>query len=127
MVLNYNIALTSFIIYLMSDYESIDVSTLSLLNTSIFYGLILGEFVFGILGDGVGRSRAFQISASLMFIATILSAFSGVVEIYNYSISLQFASLRFLVGVGAGGMLPLVATITRESSQRVRLILNFIV
>ena len=56
-VLNYNIAITSFMSF------SIKYTDYSLwLDISIFFGLIIGENVFGILGDSIGRKKAFKAS-----------------------------------------------------------------
>lgn len=90
-----------------------------LASLSVMIGLFVGQVIFGIFGDFVGRSRSFFGSTFVMALGSILSIFTGRVPLFSSSLSpvLEFSTFRFIVGFGAGGLYPIVATITRESSQ----------
>ncbi len=112
-VLNYNIAITSFMSF------SIKYTDYSLwLDISIFFGLIIGENVFGILGDSIGRKKAFKASAMIMVIG-LVALVGNITEISVGSKSFQVGILRCIIGIGIGGMMPLASTISRESSPKV--------
>lgn len=82
-------------------------------------GLFVGQVVFGILGDYIGRRRTFVWSTVAMAVGSTLSIFSGSIPFVSSTITplFEFGLFRFVVGLGAGGLYPIVATVTRESSQ----------
>jgi MFS family permease len=89
-------------------------------NTSILLGMIIGQLVFGVLSDAIGRLKTFNIAAGVMIMGGILSTLPGIVDFsQGSSNTFEFGAMRFTFGIGAGGMYPLIATITRESTQKV--------
>ncbi|SDD23985.1 MFS transporter, putative metabolite:H+ symporter [Terribacillus halophilus] len=70
-------------------------------------GMALGAFVFGIMADRVGRRTVFMITILVFSIASGLSALAT-----SYLI---FVVLRFLIGAGLGGELPVASTLVSES------------
>lgn len=70
-------------------------------------GMAVGAFVFGIYADRVGRKRIFIITLLLFSIASGISAFTTTLA--------AFLILRFFVGMGLGGELPVAATLVSES------------
>ncbi|KAJ9553832.1 hypothetical protein OSB04_017877 [Centaurea solstitialis] len=79
-------------------------------------GAVIGQLVFGTLGDRVGRRRLYGVSLVLMITASIGCGFS-----LSTLTSMVFVSLglfRFLLGMGIGGDYPLSATIMSEFANK---------
>ncbi|MFJ8513961.1 MFS transporter [Lysinibacillus xylanilyticus] len=72
-------------------------------------GMAVGALVFGILADKVGRKQIFMWTLVLFSIASGLSAFTTTLA--------AFMTLRFLVGMGLGGELPVASTLVSESVE----------
>nr|WP_318540021.1 MFS transporter [Terribacillus saccharophilus] len=70
-------------------------------------GMAVGAFVFGIMADRVGRRTVFMITILIFSIASGLSALAT-----SYLI---FVVLRFFIGAGLGGELPVASTLVSES------------
>ncbi|MGM0898854.1 MAG: MFS transporter [Bacillota bacterium] len=70
-------------------------------------GMAVGAFVFGIYADRVGRKKIFIITLLLFSLASGVSAFTTTLA--------AFLILRFFVGMGLGGELPVAATLVSES------------
>lgn len=70
-------------------------------------GMAVGAFVFGLLADRIGRKSVFMMTLVLFSVASGLSAFTSTLFI--------FLILRFLVGAGLGGELPVASTLVSES------------
>ncbi|WP_438319235.1 MFS transporter [Sporosarcina sp. FA9] len=70
-------------------------------------GMAVGAFGFGILADRIGRKTVFMLTIVLFSIASGLSAFSMTLT--------AFLILRFFVGAGLGGELPVASTLVSES------------
>lgn len=78
----------------------------ALLPLSGIIGTVLGSFIWGWLGDRIGR-RASILMAGVTFIAT---SACGSMPTYNMNIF-----MCFLMGLGVGGMLPIMFTIMAEA------------
>ena len=72
-------------------------------------GMAVGAFGFGILADRIGRKNVFMITLVLFSVASGLSAFTTGLG--------AFLVLRFLVGAGLGGELPVASTLVSESVE----------
>ena len=121
LILNYNIGVTSYVLYMIDRQELVGHDELAIATLGLVLGLSFGQLLFGIFGDIMGRRKSFSLCSSLMIIGGFMSIFSGHFHIFHgKSCKLkEFAIFRTIIGVGAGGMYPLVASITRESSQEV--------
>ncbi|MFP3399734.1 MFS transporter [Acidianus sp.] len=84
---------------LNSFYEGI-------LASSAIITAVLGQIVFGILGDKIGRKKVYGVEASLLSAGALLSAFSPNL--------LWLIIFRMIMGVGIGGDYPISATIMSE-------------
>lgn len=115
-LLNYNCACTSYVLYLISRVVSVDTQGYTMCTLSLMLGLLFGQILFGVFGDTLGRKRSFLGSSLTMLVGSVLSIFSGFTFTANGTL-VEFSIFRFILGVGAGGLFPLVAAITRESSQ----------
>ncbi|QGG53396.1 MFS transporter [Lysinibacillus pakistanensis] len=72
-------------------------------------GMAVGALVFGVFADKVGRKQIFMWTLVLFSIASGLSAFTTSL--------FAFMALRFLVGMGLGGELPVASTLVSESVE----------
>ncbi len=75
-------------------------------TAALMLGAAIGGIGFGILGDRVGRARAMSVSILFYSIFAGLGAFVKTQE--------QMLMLRFLVGLGAGGMWPNAVALVSE-------------
>lgn len=90
-----DVMLYSFVLaYLMADF-GMSKSTGGLLNSLTLIASAIGGFLFGVLADRLGRTRALMAS---ILVYSISSAACGL----SQSIS-QLAVFRFLLGLGMGG------------------------
>lgn len=70
-------------------------------------GMAIGALVFGAMADKVGRKNILIITLLLFSIGSGLSAFVGTISL--------FFILRFFIGMGLGGELPVASTLVSES------------
>ncbi|KAL0361892.1 UNVERIFIED_CONTAM: putative inorganic phosphate transporter 1-9 [Sesamum radiatum] len=96
-------------------YEVPAAVTFAMLGTALL-GTVIGQLVFGHLGDRVGRRRVYGLSLLLMVISSICCGFSMGTSRTCVLLSLGF--FRFMLGVGIGGDYPLSATIMSEFANR---------
>jgi MFS family permease len=91
-----------------------DVDWYSSIATTIFMiGWALGGFLFGVLGDKIGRARTMLLTVLCYSAFTGWSAFSKGVW--------DFAAYRFLTGLGVGGQFAVgVALVAEVMSDRAR-------
>jgi MFS family permease len=87
------------------------------INAVFIFGMMFGGFVWGVICDKIGRSKAVVLSTALYGLFTVLTAYSSswlIVGIY-----------RFVTGFGAGGVLVttniLVAELWPEKKKAVAL------
>lgn len=74
------------------------------------FGLLVGGFLFGWLGDAIGRRPSIILTTLLFGLFTLLMALAT-----TYA---SLLALRFCVGVAAGGMLPLAWALNLEYAPR---------
>ncbi|WOL19500.1 putative inorganic phosphate transporter 1-10 [Canna indica] len=79
-------------------------------------GTVIGQLVFGVLGDRAGRRRVYGISLILMIASSFASGFSICRSRSCVLTSLCF--FRFVLGIGIGGDYPLSATIMSEFANK---------
>lgn len=70
------------------------------LTAVIFVGMMFGGYLWGSLGDSVGRKNTLVSSLLLNSFGGLLSAFASSFEFFTFS--------RFLSGLGVGGSIPVV-------------------
>lgn len=94
--------------------DTLHVSTLALISVTTFQGFasIAGGFLFGWLGDTLGRRRTYAISVLAFGAAALLGGFAP-----NYEI---FLLTRLLAGVGMGGLFGLSFSMFTECWQTSR-------
>ena len=70
-------------------------------------GMAIGALLFGAMADKVGRKNILIITLLLFSVGSGLSALAGTIGI--------FLILRFFIGMGLGGELPVASTLVSES------------
>jgi len=89
----------------------------SLIVSATLIGAVTGQVLFGCLGDWLGRKWTFLVTCVLIVFGALGSACVVWTE-GPFSLVVQLAICRFLLGVGVGGEYPLAATIAAESSDK---------
>ncbi|KAI8609630.1 major facilitator superfamily domain-containing protein [Chytriomyces sp. MP71] len=83
------------------------------LKASTNWGNLVGQLIFGVLGDKLGRKKMYGVELIIMIVCTVCSAFSSSMA-HGASILVVLSIWRFLLGVGVGGDYPASAVITSE-------------
>lgn len=76
------------------------------------FGLMVGAFLFGPLGDKWGRKPVLALATLAFALCTLASAFAPDIE--------TLTALRFATGLGLGGAMPAAITLTSEFSPAAR-------
>nr|WP_314836189.1 aromatic acid/H+ symport family MFS transporter [uncultured Flavobacterium sp.] len=83
------------------------------LGSYALFGMMFGALIFGTLSDKIGRKKAIIICIFLFSGFTFVTGFAET--------PLQFGILRFLAGLGIGGVMPnVVALMTEYSPKKIR-------
>ena len=84
-----------------------------LLASTALFGMMFGAMSFGTLSDKLGRKKTIMICVAIFSGFTFLGAFA--------STPVEFGILRFLAGLGIGGVMPnVVALMTEYAPKRIR-------
>jgi putative MFS transporter len=94
----FDVLLPSYVIPLIGQAWKVDQTTLAWFATTGFLGMALGGFLFGSLGDLIGRKKAFIGTVFLYSFFSLLCAAAP-------NITMLFL-FRFIAGIGLGGCLP---------------------
>ena len=95
----------------------IEATALGVIFSAALLGMTLGAVLIGLLGDHFGRKVAVGLSVTIFGLFTLATATAG-----SYDELLLY---RFLTGLGVGGAIPSVTTLTAEYAParlRIRLI-----
>ena len=87
-------------------------------STACLVGAIVGQLTFGYVGDCMGRGPALQLTMGMSIFGALLSAFAVPIGGDGNTVFTFISVTRFLLGVGVGGVYPLAATISTESSSQ---------
>ncbi|MFC0180524.1 MFS transporter [Thorsellia kenyensis] len=102
-----DVGILSFIIAaLMKDWQ-LNPTQLGWIGSVNSIGMAVGAVFFGILSDRIGRKQVFIFTLILFSVASGLSALTNTLSL--------FLILRFFVGAGLGGELPVASTLVSES------------
>lgn len=82
----------------LADAFAIDRAHLGFIFASFFIGLVIGSLILGVVGDLLGRKSA-------MVIGTLWYGAFSVATVFTHAAGTLMA-LRFLTGIGLGGVLP---------------------
>lgn len=104
-----DVGLLSFILAALKQDWELSPAQLGWIGSVNSIGMAVGAFVFGIYADQKGRKSAFLFTLLMFSIASGLSAFSWGIG--------SFLVLRFFIGMGLGGELPVASTLVSESVE----------
>lgn len=97
---------------LMQEWGLSNVQAGLLASTALF-GMMFGAMSFGTLSDKIGRKKTIMICVAIFSGFTFLGAFA--------SSPTEFGILRFVAGLGIGGVMPnVVALMTEYAPKRIR-------
>ena len=83
-----------------------------MIGSMALVGMLLGTMSVGMLTDKLGRRRIMLASITMFSICMLLTAFAPSAEI--------FGALRFLTGIGLGGVVPTCIALTVEYARKER-------
>lgn len=102
-----DVGMLSFIIAALQKEWNLSVQEMGWIGSINSIGMAVGAFVFGLLSDRIGRKHVFIITLLLFSLGSGASAFTNTLS--------MFLILRFLIGMGLGGELPVASTLVSES------------
>lgn len=94
---------------LMEEWSLTSVQAGFLASAALF-GMMFGAMIFGTLSDKIGRKKTIMICVALFSSFTFFGAFA--------SGPMQFATLRFIAGLGIGGVMPICVALTSEYAPK---------
>ncbi len=100
------ILLIAFVLPVVAFEWRLSPAQSGLIGTSIFIGMLIGAWFWGVFSDYAGRKKAFLATVAIYSVFTLLCAFSP-----DY---LWLAFLRGIAGFGVGGMLPVANVLLSE-------------
>jgi putative MFS transporter len=104
-----DVGILSFVIAAIAKDWSLTPSEMGWIGSVNSIGMAVGALVFGIVADRIGRKKVFMMTLILFSVASGLSALTTTLA--------AFLVLRFFVGAGLGGELPVASTLVSESVE----------
>ena len=109
----YDLAINGVVLPLLMKEWGMTAVQAGMLASTALAGMMFGAMSFGMLADKIGRKKVILICVTLFSVFTFLGAFS--------SNPIEFGALRFIAGLGIGGVLPNLVALTNEyAPQRLR-------
>lgn len=102
-----DVGILSFIIAALAKDWNLTTGQMGWIGSVNSIGMAVGAFVFGIFADRIGRKSVFIWTLVIFSVASGLSAFATSLTI--------FMILRFFIGMGLGGELPVASTLVSEN------------
>ncbi|MEK4501429.1 MFS transporter [Bacillus sp. FSL R12-0069] len=104
-----DVGMLSFVMVALQKDWGLSTQEMGWIGSINSIGMAVGAFVFGILSDKIGRKSVFIITLLLFSIGSGLTALTTTLA--------MFLILRFLIGMGLGGELPVASTLVSESVE----------
>lgn len=104
-----DVGILSFVIAALAKEWMLSPSEMGWIGSMNSIGMAVGAFVFGILADRIGRKSVFIWTLVMFSVASGLSALVTTLA--------AFMILRFFIGMGLGGELPVASTLVSESVE----------
>jgi putative MFS transporter len=102
-----DVGMLSFIIAALQKDWGLTVEQMGWIGSVNSIGMAVGALLFGLLADRIGRRNVFIVTLLLFSVGSGLSALTTTLT--------AFLVLRFLIGMGLGGELPVASTLVAES------------
>lgn len=104
-----DVGILSFVIAALAVDWQLTSSQMGWIGSINSIGMAVGALVFGVFADKVGRKQIFMWTLIIFSVASGLSALTTSIA--------AFLILRFFVGMGLGGELPVASTLVSESVE----------
>ncbi|PFF62607.1 MFS transporter [Bacillus cereus] len=104
-----DVGMLSFIMVALQKDWGLSTQEMGWIGSINSIGMAVGALIFGILSDKIGRKSVFIITLLLFSIGSGLTALTTTLA--------MFLVLRFLIGMGLGGELPVASTLVSESVE----------
>ncbi|MFC6052758.1 MFS transporter [Acinetobacter sp. Ac_877] len=109
----YDLAINGVVLPLLMDDWGLSAVQAGMLASTALAGMMFGAMIFGSLADKIGRKKVIMICIVLFSGLTFAGGFA--------SNPTEFAILRFLAGLGIGGVMPNLVALTSEyAPQKMR-------
>jgi putative MFS transporter len=102
-----DVGMLSFIMAALQKDWGLTVEQMGWIGSVNSIGMAVGALLFGLLADRIGRKNVFIVTLLLFSVGSGLSALTTTLT--------AFLVLRFLIGMGLGGELPVASTLVAES------------
>jgi MFS transporter, putative metabolite:H+ symporter len=102
-----DVGMLSFILAALKGEWNLSTEQMGWIGSINSIGMAVGALFFGLMADRIGRKNVFIFTLLLFSVCSGLSAFTTSLTI--------FVVLRFLIGMGLGGELPVASTLVSES------------
>jgi MFS transporter, putative metabolite:H+ symporter len=102
-----DVGMLSFIIAALKVEWNLSAQQMGWIGSINSIGMAVGALLFGLMADRIGRKNVFILTLLLFSIGSGASAFATTLTI--------FLVLRFIIGMGLGGELPVASTLVSES------------
>eukprot|EP00457_Paulinella_chromatophora_P005625 gb/GEZN01005642.1/.p1 GENE.gb/GEZN01005642.1/~~gb/GEZN01005642.1/.p1 ORF type:complete len:512 (+),score=41.84 gb/GEZN01005642.1/:132-1667(+) len=109
----YDLFIINLVMKIMAKNYPQTTTQTAILGSVALAGAMIGQLLFGILGDLFGRKKTFLVTVTLVISSTLLSGLCF--DSPHVSIYTQLAVWRFFLGLGIGGEYPLSATTGGEN------------
>ncbi|KAG0307664.1 Inorganic phosphate transporter pho84 [Dissophora globulifera] len=106
-------------VYFKQNGNHLPAGTEGMVKGMASFGTLVGQLVFGYLGDAVGRQKIYGFELMIIILGTLCCAMSGS-NAKGSSVIQYLTFWRFVLGVGIGGDYPMSATVTSEWSSASR-------
>ncbi|MDO5651237.1 MAG: MFS transporter [Moraxella sp.] len=106
----YDLVIYGVALPLLMEQWSLTAPQAGMLASSALAGMMFGAMFFGALADKIGRKKVIMICTAFFSGFTFLGAFAPS--------PVEFAVLRFLAGLGIGGVMPNLVALTSEYAPK---------
>ncbi|WP_168383884.1 aromatic acid/H+ symport family MFS transporter [Acinetobacter indicus] len=106
----YDLAINGVVLPLLMDEWALSAVQAGMLASTALAGMMFGAMIFGSLADKIGRKKVIMICIVLFSGLTFAGGFA--------SNPTEFGILRFLAGLGIGGVMPNLVALTSEYAPK---------
>ncbi|UTW12808.1 MFS transporter [Marinobacterium rhizophilum] len=106
----YDLVIYGVVLPLLMEQWNLNPYVAGLLGSSALFGMMLGAMSFGMLSDRLGRKKTIMICVVLFSLTTVINGFASTPR--------EFGILRFIAGLGIGGVMPNVVSLMSEYSPK---------
>ncbi|ENW88657.1 MULTISPECIES: aromatic acid/H+ symport family MFS transporter [Acinetobacter] len=106
----YDLAINGVVLPLLMDEWGLSAVQAGMLASTALAGMMFGAMIFGSLADKIGRKKVIMICIVLFSGLTFAGGFA--------SNPTEFGILRFLAGLGIGGVMPNLVALTSEYAPK---------